>query len=359
MPGAAEAKTVKPTLVPAYNFTPVTAQIQAWIDKGYYPGAALLVVKDNQVVCERYFGSYNPDTIVYIASAGKWLGAATIATLVDEHKLSWDDPVVKWLPQFTDVKGKATLRQLLSHTSGYRNYQPDGVHPDNYQTTTESVAHIQPLPPVSAPGTHFDYGGLAMQVAGRMAELAASKDWESLFQERIARPLRMVNTHFTPVDPGHIPMIAGGARSTLRDYGNFLAMIINNGMFEGHRILSEQAIRAMQADQVRGALVQPGQEFVERARGGKHNGIYGLGEWREILDAQGQATLISSPSWAGAYPWIDKTHNLYGFFLAHVAGPAASRDKFNAFYSSPVIPMLVGQAIDAEITSAHNLRSTQ
>jgi CubicO group peptidase (beta-lactamase class C family) len=50
------------------------------------------------------------------------------------------------------------------------------------------------------PGERFEYGGLAMQVAGRMAETATGKDWETFFQERIARPLGMTNTHFTPVD---------------------------------------------------------------------------------------------------------------------------------------------------------------
>ncbi len=215
----------------------------------------------------------------------------------------------KWLPEFKDdPKGSATIRQMLSHTSGYRPYQPADKPVDKYQTLAESVEHILPLPPVYKPGERFDYGGLAMQVAGRMAEEATGKDWETLFQERIARPLKMKNTHFTPVDQGggHSPMLGGGARSTMRDYANFLAMIAGNGVFMGKRVLSEKAVAEMQADQVRGAMVGRG-EFVERVRGSTHNGIYGLGEWREELDEHGKAVLLSSPSWAGAYPWIDKT----------------------------------------------------
>ena len=102
-----------------YDFSAISQRIQIWVDKGYYPGASLIVAKDNKVICEHYFGNYTPQTQVYIASSGKWLAAATIAAVVDEGKLSWDDPVSKWLPAFTDVKGQATLRQLLSHTSGY------------------------------------------------------------------------------------------------------------------------------------------------------------------------------------------------------------------------------------------------
>jgi CubicO group peptidase (beta-lactamase class C family) len=330
-----------------YDFSLPVKTIQGWVDRGYYPGAALLVARDDVTVFERYFGNNQPDTVVFIASAGKWLAAATIAAVVDDGKLTWDDPVAKWLPQFTDAKGRATLRQLLSHTSGYPDYQPRDRHRDDYQTLAESVAQIVPLPPVAEPGTRFLYGGLAMQVAGRMAELASGMDWENLFQAKIARPLGMTQTHFTPVDsgPGHSPMLGGGARSTARDYLRFLRMIRDDGVFDGRRVLSDASIQEMQADQVRGASL-PAEQFVGRVRGARFNAIYGLGEWREVLDAHGAAIVISSPSWAGAYPWIDKSRHLCGIFLAHVDVAAAARDKFNAFYASPVLYEQVGRAID-------------
>lgn len=325
-----------------YDFSPVDRTIQSWIDSGYYHGAGLLIARNNQIIFDKFYGNYTADTVVYIASAGKWLAAAAIAAVVDEGKLSWDDPVGKWLPEFTDEKGTATLRQLLSHTAGYPDYQPKGAHRDDYQTLEESVAHIVNLPADTLPGTEFHYGGLAMQVAGRMAELASGYDWETLFQKKIAQPLGMKNTHFTPVHMGggHSPMLGGGARTNLYDYARFLDMIFNEGVFEGKRILSEQVIAEMQADQVGTALYnQP--EFVERVRGCLHHGLYGLGEWREELDSAGNAVLISSPGWAGAYPWIDKTTGTYGFFLTHVDVGQANREGFSSFYSSPVLPFLV------------------
>ncbi|MGD0382019.1 MAG: serine hydrolase domain-containing protein [Thermoguttaceae bacterium] len=333
---------------PRYDFSPITERIQGWMDSQYYPGAGFLVAKDNQVIYERCFGDFTPDTAVLIASSGKWLAAATIMSLVDDGILSLDDSASKWLPEFkNDPKESATIRQMLSHTSGYRPYQPNDKPPDKYQTLVESVEHIVPLPPVYKPGERFDYGGLAMQVAGRMAEVAAGKDWETLFQERIARPLGMTNTHFIPVDQGggHSPMLGGGARSILRDYANFLAMIANNGLFKGKRVLSEKAVAEMQADQIRGALVKGG-EFVQRVRGLKHNGVYGLGEWREQLDQRGNAVLLSSPSWAGAYPWIDKTIGVYGFFIAHVDVEKANKDHFSGFYSSPVLATMVRDTVE-------------
>ena len=342
-----------------YDFSTVNREIQSWIDSGYYHGAGLIIAKDNQVILDTCYGNYTADSVVYIASAGKWLAAATIAAVVDEGRLSWNDPVNKWLPEFTDVKGTATLRQLLSHTSGYPDYQPEGARRDDYQTLKESVAQIVGLPAKAVPGTEFYYGGLAMQVAGRMAELATGKDWETLFQEKIAQPLGMKNTHFTPVHQGggHSPMLGGGARSTLHDYANFLNMIFNNGKFfgkyssddskssdeyshNGMQVLSESAIKEMRADQIGEAMVAE-HEFVERVRAEIHNGIYGLGEWREELDSAGNAVLISSPGWAGAYPWIDKTTNSYGFFITHVNVEKANQDGFSSFYSSPVLPIMV------------------
>ena len=280
-----------------YDFSPITRSIQQWVDKGYYPGAGLLVVKDNQVIYDRSFGHFTPHTVTLIASSGKWLAAATIMSLVDDRTLSLDDAAAKWLPELkNDPKGAATIRQMLSHTSGYRPYQPDDKPPDKYQTLAESVEHIVPLPPVYRPGERFDYGGLAMQVAGRMAEAASGKEWETLFQERIARPLGMTNTHFTPVDQGsgHSPMLGGGARSTLHDYANFLAMIAGKGLFQGRRVLSKKAVAEMQADQVRGATVKH-DEFVERVRGRTHNGVYGLGECARAIGPTGPGRARKQP----------------------------------------------------------------
>ena len=324
---------------PKYDFAYLDRKIQGWVDSGYYKGSSIIVVKDNQVIHKKCYGNYSAGTVAYIASAGKWLAAATIAAVVDEGKLSWDDPVNKWLPEFKDVKGQATLRQLLSHTAGYPDYQPKANRTDNYQTLSESVAALLNLPADTLPGTKFKYGGLAMQVAGRMAELATGKDWEMIFQDKIAGPLQMEATHFTPVDatPGHSPMLGGGARTTLQDYANFLNMISNNGLFKEKQILSFKAIQEMQADQVGKAYVAPA-EYVDNARASARIDIYGLGEWREEVDSQGNAALISSPSWAGAYPWIDKKHGVYGFFLARVD---QMKNGFSAFLGSPVLPYLV------------------
>lgn len=331
----------------AYNFAPIDTLANRWIKEGYYPGASIVIGSGREIIYEKYYGSYTEGTEVYVASAGKWMAAATIATLVDQNKLRWDDPVKKYLPEFNDIKGEATLKQLLSHTSGYPDYQPEGKHPDNYQSLKEAVGNIVDLPADTTPGTIFKYGGLAMQVAGRMAEIVTGEDWETIFQKNLAIPLNMESTHFTPVDTtqGHNPMLAGGLKTTLKDYANFLMMISNNGSFHDKPVISPESVKEMQSDQVLEANI-PKDDYVLKVRSADHKSIYGLGEWREELDSAGNPVLISSPGWAGAYPWIDKTTNTWGFFLAHVIVPQAKKEGFSSFLSSPVLPYIMRDIIN-------------
>lgn len=332
----------------AYDFTPLDSIISGWMEKKYYPGGAICVVKNDSVVFEKTYGGFTGETKVYVASAGKWVAAAVIGAVVDRTDLGWNDPVEKWLPEFKeDAKSKILLHQLLSHTSGVRPYLPR-PRVDHYNHLDSAVMEILPLDTVFAPGARFDYGGLGMQLAGRMAEVAMGKEFEPLFQELIARPLGMTHSHFTPVnrDGGHAPMLGGGLCTTLNDYIRFLNMIFHDGMFEGRKIISVETIREMQADQVGDARVFPG-EYVEKGLEKHHTGIYGLGEWRELIDeTTGEAYQISSPGWAGAYPWLNKKDGVYGFFIAHVQGDANKQEGFSSFYGSPVISKTVTAIIN-------------
>ncbi len=101
-----------------YNFAPLDSIITGWIDKEYYPGAAICVVRDDSIIFRKNYKEFTPDTKVYVASAGKLVAAAVIGAVVDRTDLDWNDSVKKWIPEFkNDVKGMITLRQLLSHTS--------------------------------------------------------------------------------------------------------------------------------------------------------------------------------------------------------------------------------------------------
>lgn len=330
----------------------IDAQACRWIEEGVYPGLAIVVARGGRTIFERSYGDVDVDTVTHVASAGKWIAAATIAAVVAEGKLGWDDPAGRYVAGLNPMMARASLRQLLSHTAGYPDYQPEGRPTDNYQTLAQSVAQILPLTPDCAPGTRFRYGGLAMQVAGRMAELASGESWEALFRTRIASPLGMGRSGFTPVsqEGGFGPMLGGGLHTTARDMMAFLDMVRAGGVADGATVLPPAALAEMQADQVREAVLPPLQ-YVDQVRVDPRRDVYGLGEWREEVDAAGRATLISSPGWAGAYPWVDRAHDVHGVVMAKMNVPRAKEIGFNGFLSSPVLPWLVRDALADEARS--------
>lgn len=331
----------------APDFSWLDARLQERVQQGYFDGMGLLLGRGEHVLHEAYFGNGGPHVALHVASTGKWPAAATIATLVDEGKLRWDDPVRKFLPQFADVKGDATLRQLLSHTAGYPDYQPEGRRRDDYQTLEEAVAHIVDLPAVTVPGEVFQYGGLGMQVAGRMAEIAGGQTFDAIFQARMARPLGMSRSGYFPVstEPGFSPMLGGSLFTTVQDYGRFLMMIAQNGWYRDQRVISQRAITDMQADHVRGARIRRA-EYVETSRQDLREDIYGLAQWREEVDRGGRPLLISSPGWAGAYSWFDKTCQVWGVVIAKANVDRAVAGGYSTFLGSSIYAPMARTAMD-------------
>lgn len=265
--------------------------------------ACVLVYKDNQVVFSRNIGQYNSDTREPIASCSKWLTAALVMTFVDEGKLSVDDYIAKYLPQFSeDGKALIKIRYCLSHTSGIES-KPitlgSLVERKKFSTLAEEVNTFAVTPMAGEPGKVFAYSNIGLNIVGRILEVISGKDFESLFQERIARPLGMNNTTFAgkyAINP------SGGAISTASDYLKFLSMILGNGIYQGKRILSENSIRLMQQSETTNARIL----YVP---GGAEEFEYGFGEWIQGKDADGNSTIISSPGLFGTYPVIDKIRN--------------------------------------------------
>lgn len=271
-------------------------------------GASLLVFHEGKPVYRNALGKFQLATEVPIASSSKWLSAAVILALIDEGKLSLDDPASKFVPKATPG---ITLRQLFAHTSGIA-----GQHPclNRRDTTLGGCAlEIANAPPKSEPGVAFRYGGASMQLAGRMAEIASSKDWNSLFREKIAAPLGLEKTRFADQNP----RVAGGAVSTLDEFGAFVLMIRNNGMHQGRQVLSPKAVALQRQDQTRGARIE---ETPYRSFGPLHPVMpamrYGVGVWLERQNAAtGEGIEISSQGAFGFSPWLDRERDIAGVLL--------------------------------------------
>ena len=320
------------------DFSKVDAQIQAWMDIHAYPGAGILIVsKAGQVLHERYWNGYSRETTVMIASSSKWLEAATMMTLVDEGKLDLDQPIYTYLPEMRNSPaGTKTLRQMFSHTSSLNS-----IPIDDHQGVDTFPAQLAAGHTDVQPGQVFAYGGTGLATASRVVEVVTGKPWLTVFGEKIAAPCGMRKT-VTGHNLWTYSNIVGGDLfpcSDAADYLNFLQMILHDGQFNGRQVLSTNAIREMQADQIRAATVRT-PEYPEITLGQKHKAVYGLGEWRLVLDEYGDAVVLSSPSFAGFFPWIDKRHGLVGVFVGRATGPG-----FDAFHASAILSKLAGDAM--------------
>lgn len=293
-----------------YDFNTLDNFLQRIAPK--HGGAALVLIKDDNVIYRKSFGTHTADKVVPIASASKWLSGAVIMTLVDEGKLSLDDTVSKYLPEFGGEKSGITIRHLLSHTSGLPS---EARCRNDKRSTLESCAReIAGLRLMAPPGEAFFYAGVSMHVGGRVAEVVGGKRWNDLFVERIATPLGMTQTDFLAYGPTQNPRPAGDARSSADDYGRFLQMLLQGGTFNGKRILSEASVSEMHKDQTRGARIE---YTIYEKHGDLDPNLllsrYGVGMWREKFDvSSGQLQEVSSQGFFGFSPWIDVERNLAG-----------------------------------------------
>lgn len=281
-------------------------------------GCALLLLQDGKVIYDKGFGAVTADSMMPIASASKWLSGALLMTLVDEHKLTLSDPIGKYLRYLSGTKATITVRQLFAHTSGFAG--EIAVMRDMKLTMKNAAYAICQERLKYKPGTAFAYGGASMQIGGRIAEIVGQKSWEMLFQERVAKPLGMVHTNFYGLGITENPLVAGGAQSSARDYARFLQMLVNKGVWNGRRILSEAAINEMLSNQAGCVPVmkQYQQTVYAELSGMSEKADYGIGVWRNSVESA--ATIpplhnlkeISSQGRLGFTPWIDVQRGVIG-----------------------------------------------
>jgi uncharacterized protein (TIGR03437 family) len=285
----------------------------------------LVVLHGDTVVYRRKTEGRGGVGTLAIASASKWLAAATVQSMVDEGLLSWDDPAGLHLFYFRGDKAAITLRQLFSHTSGLR-VEFECLQ-DRTRTMDNCVQTIAGAPLLYPPGTALHYGDAPLQVGGRVAETVSKRFWEDLFQQRIASLAGMRFTTFQPDGPTINPDVAAGAFSTTDDYLNFIRMLAAKGRWQGQRVLSRRGVDRMLADQMRGARIASSFYAANEAlREGASRNRYGLGNWLEGA-ANGVSIANSSQGAFGVSPYIDRRRDL--LFLAFLRDQSV---RFNRYY---------------------------
>jgi CubicO group peptidase (beta-lactamase class C family) len=186
----------------------VDAFLAQW-DKNDMPGGAVGVVKDGKLVYKRAFGMANLDydvpnttlTLFNLASASKPFTAFSIALLAQQGKLSLDDDIRKYVPEMPKYDETVTIRHLLHHTSGIREYQAliffGGQSPDNALSDKIVLNMLARQKNISfAPGSKHQYSNSNYHLLGIIVGRASGKSLRAFAEENIFKPLGMKNTMY-------------------------------------------------------------------------------------------------------------------------------------------------------------------
>ncbi len=324
------------------------------------------------------------DNIFRIASQTKAITSIAVMMLFEEGEFLLDDPISKYIPEFANPRvldqfnekdttyttvpanREITIRDLLTHTSGidyagigsknmraiYAKSDIPGGFGNDKIVLGDKIKALGKLPLVHQPGERFTYG-LNADVLGYFVEVLSGESLDHYFQKHIFEPLGMNDTYFylpsskfdrlvkvitedknrhlvnAPGESVNYPLIEGtyysggaGLSSTVKDYAIFLQMLLNNGEYNGIRLLSRRTVELMTTNQIGNLNV------------GKDK--FGLGF--QITTANGQAKLGMSEgsfSWGGYFAttyWADPKEHLVCLLFMQQSPLRHSeiQDKFKA-----------------------------
>jgi CubicO group peptidase (beta-lactamase class C family) len=285
----------------------IARAVQPFVDSKTLAGAVMLVESKDKVLSLEAAGwsdvaQHKPmrtDALFWIASQSKSMTAAALMMLVDEGGVNLNDPVEKYLPEFKGqmlaVERDAehlllrkpvhpiTVREILSHTSGLPFSSPLEQPTLDGLPLRDAVRSYAIVPLQFTPGTKYQYSNAGINTAGRIIEVVSGMPYEQFMEQRLFKPLGMKDTTFWPSiqqakrlaksykpaegkigleetlvtqlryplsDRVHrYPMPAGGLFSSASDVAQFCRMILNGGVCEGKRLLSEEAVRQLTSRQ--------------------------------------------------------------------------------------------------------------
>lgn len=341
------------------------------IDGGRVPGVVALVVSPERVLYQEAVGKMDvarnipmpQDAIFRIASMTKPVTSFAIMMLVEEGKLTLDDPVSKFLPSFQNAqvltkfneadgtyetrpaRRPVTIRQLLSNTSGigyaFSNRTVQQLQAATMKNETE-------LPLVADPGEKWIYGW-STRVLGEVVEKLSGQSLDAYFQKKIFEPLGMQDTSFVVPPDKHQRVVTthartsgklveqpnpaivqapvrgdGGLNSTARDYGRFLQLLLNEGKLGHTTLLSARSVKMMGQNQIGEVVVEQQPAAIpERTRPfplGAGQDKFGLGFQIAARTEPGMRS-AGSYNWAGIFNthfWVDPARRVGVVLLMQV-----------------------------------------
>ena len=191
------------------SLTDKVDQLFAEWNKPDSPGCALGVIKDGKIIYKRGYGMANLDhsvplsstSVFYIASISKQFTAASVALLARQGKLSLDDDIRKYLPEMPQYEAPITIRQLIHHTSGIRDWAElmwlAGMPDENIYTEQEFIDLIARQKRLNfKPGEKYLYSNSGYFLLSQIVKRASGQSLRQFAEENIFKPLGMKNTHF-------------------------------------------------------------------------------------------------------------------------------------------------------------------
>ncbi len=295
------------------------------------PGMSVGIIKDGQVVLAKGYGlaeagksaKADENTLYSIASNTKAFIATSLAMLVEEGKLSWDDPVQKYLPWFKlydpYVSAHASVRDLLCHRVGLGTFSGDVVWYKSNYSAEEVVRRAAELPQAYEYRAGYGYSNLMFIAAGELIQAVSGKKWDAFVQERILTPLGMARTVTSvnalpkitnvasphkPVDGVNQPIpwvnwdnmgAAGGIISSASDMLKWLQWNLDEGKLNGKSLLPANALRELWQAQNIIRIGEGGRKLFPM----RNFSMYGLG-WG-LFDYNGHLVVSHSGGYDGMY----------------------------------------------------------
>jgi CubicO group peptidase (beta-lactamase class C family) len=277
---------------------------------------ALLVIRNDTIVCEWYAPSNSASTKQGTASLAKALaGGMSLAVAMTDGKIALDDPAAKFIPQWkTDPqKSKITIRHLGSHTSGLSDSTTPNIrHEQQPGWMGDFWKRLDPprdpftigrdlVPMLFAPGEKLQYSnpGIGMMNYCVTAAIKDGKDIRTLLRDRVMRPIGVADKDWSvgygktfTVDG--LPLIGtwGGAAYTPRAAARIGRLVLREGNWEGRQLLSKEAVQAVTGDA--GLPGNCGMGWWSSARYSKlpKDAVYGAGAGDQVVLAVPSLNLI-------------------------------------------------------------------
>ncbi|HSG69232.1 MAG TPA: serine hydrolase domain-containing protein [Planctomycetaceae bacterium] len=341
------------------RFLPVEKVLQQAVEDGAFPGCTAIVGSHDQILWQGAFGTLDEtkssavkqDTIYDLASLTKVVGTTTVTMqLVARQKLSLDDTVAKWIPEFVTAEAKAddsprtrvTIRHLLTHTSGLPSWKPFYKTADSYRSLLEEVT-AEPLE--VEPGTRYKYSDMGMILMGEILSRAESKPLAKLEQELVFIPLKMNDTLRNP-PAALLPRIALTERSS--ETGDYIHGVVHDensasgegltghaGLFSTTGDLAkfaQEMLRALQGES-RVLPTEQVRDFTKRQKL-PGNARRGLG-WQTFTSGYSGGTRLSETAFGhtgftGTSIWIDPERDLFLILLTNRVHPTRENGKIGS-----------------------------